>query len=180
RRPGPASRPVPGEPPVRAAAYARERPRRAGPLRRPGGPDDERGGAPAPPTGPVVRVPCPASCSPLSSRHRGRTLAWSRTASGVVHLGTGRVLTHRRDAHRGSEWQCGDTSHRTVRDGNGRGITMGELIGLIIFGAVIGALARLFMKGEQPIGVLWTIILGVLGALAGYWLSGRHGGTDRE
>ena len=48
---------------------------------------------------------------------------------------------------------------------------MGELIGLIIFGAVIGALARLFMKGEQPIGVLWTIILGVLGALAGYWLS---------
>lgn len=48
---------------------------------------------------------------------------------------------------------------------------MGELIGLIIFGAVIGALARLFMKGEQPIGVLWTIILGVLGALAGYWIS---------
>ena len=47
---------------------------------------------------------------------------------------------------------------------------MGELIGLIIFGAIIGALARLFMKGEQPIGVLWTIILGVLGALAGYWI----------
>ena len=52
---------------------------------------------------------------------------------------------------------------------------MGELIGLIIFGAIIGALARLFMKGEQPIGVLWTIILGVLGALAGYWITGLVG-----
>ena len=50
-----------------------------------------------------------------------------------------------------------------------------ELIGLIIFGAVIGALARLFMKGSQPIGVLWTIILGVLGALVGYWLAGLLG-----
>ena len=55
---------------------------------------------------------------------------------------------------------------------------MGELIGLIIFGAIIGALARLFMKGEQPIGVLWTIILGVLGALAGYWITGLVGIDD--
>ena len=53
-----------------------------------------------------------------------------------------------------------------------------ELIGLLIFGAVIGALARLFMKGSQPIGVLWTIILGVLGALVGYWLSSLLGVED--
>ena len=53
-----------------------------------------------------------------------------------------------------------------------------ELIGLLIFGAVIGALARLFMKGSQPIGVLWTIILGVLGALVGYWISGLLGVED--
>ena len=52
---------------------------------------------------------------------------------------------------------------------------MGELIGLIIFGAIIGALARLFMKGDQNIGVLWTVILGILGALAGYWLTGLLG-----
>ena len=55
---------------------------------------------------------------------------------------------------------------------------MGELIGLLIFGAVIGALARLFMKGSQPIGVLWTIILGALGALVGYWISGLLGVED--
>lgn len=57
---------------------------------------------------------------------------------------------------------------------------MGELIGLIIFGAVIGALARLFMKGDQNIGVLWTIILGALGALAGYFLAGVLGVEDTD
>ena len=53
-----------------------------------------------------------------------------------------------------------------------------ELIGLLIFGAVIGALARLFMKGSQPIGVLWTVILGALGALVGYWIAGALGVDD--
>ena len=52
---------------------------------------------------------------------------------------------------------------------------MGEIIGLVIFGAIIGALARLFMKGDQNIGVLWTIILGALGALAGSFLSNLIG-----
>ncbi|MPV37204.1 GlsB/YeaQ/YmgE family stress response membrane protein [Georgenia subflava] len=57
---------------------------------------------------------------------------------------------------------------------------MGELIGLIIFGAVIGALARLVMKGDQNIGILWTIILGALGALVGYWLAGLLGVGDTD
>ncbi|MDD9205063.1 GlsB/YeaQ/YmgE family stress response membrane protein [Georgenia sp. 10Sc9-8] len=55
---------------------------------------------------------------------------------------------------------------------------IGELIGLIIFGAVIGALARLFMKGDQNIGMLWTIVLGALGAAVGYWLAGLLGVED--
>ncbi len=55
-----------------------------------------------------------------------------------------------------------------------------EILGLIIFGAVIGALARLFMKGDQNLGILWTIILGVLGALAGYWLAGLLGVEDTD
>ncbi|HLT83740.1 MAG TPA: GlsB/YeaQ/YmgE family stress response membrane protein [Phototrophicaceae bacterium] len=53
-----------------------------------------------------------------------------------------------------------------------------EIIGLIIFGAVIGALARLFMKGDQNLGILWTIILGIAGALVGYWLAGLLGVDD--
>ena len=52
---------------------------------------------------------------------------------------------------------------------------IGEIIGLVIFGAIIGALARFFMKGDQNIGMLWTIILGALGALVGYWLAGLLG-----
>ena len=40
-------------------------------------------------------------------------------------------------------------------------------IGMIITGAIIGALARLFMRGEQNISILWTIILGAIGALIG-------------
>ena len=41
------------------------------------------------------------------------------------------------------------------------------LIGMIIAGAIIGALARLIMRGHQNISVLWTIILGAVGAFVG-------------
>jgi len=49
---------------------------------------------------------------------------------------------------------------------------MGAVIGIIIFGAVIGFLARLVLPGKQDISVLVTIILGILGALAGYYIWG--------
>lgn len=55
---------------------------------------------------------------------------------------------------------------------------IGEILGLIVFGAVIGALARFFMKGNQNIGMVWTIVLGALGALVGYWLAGLIGVAD--
>ena len=53
-----------------------------------------------------------------------------------------------------------------------------EIIGTIIFGAVIGVLARLVLPGRQNISALVTVILGVLGALIGYWLWGLMGGGD--
>ena len=49
---------------------------------------------------------------------------------------------------------------------------MWEVIGTIIFGAVIGVLARIVLPGRQHISALVTVILGVLGALAGYWIWG--------
>ena len=49
---------------------------------------------------------------------------------------------------------------------------IGEIIGTIIFGAVIGVLARLVLPGRQNISAIVTVILGVLGALIGYWLWG--------
>ncbi|WNG79730.1 GlsB/YeaQ/YmgE family stress response membrane protein [Mycobacterium sp. ITM-2016-00316] len=49
---------------------------------------------------------------------------------------------------------------------------MGTIIGTIIFGAVIGVLARLVIPGKQSIGWVITIVLGVAGALIGYWAWG--------
>ena len=49
---------------------------------------------------------------------------------------------------------------------------IGDILGLIVFGAVIGFLARLVLPGRQNINVIITVILGILGALIGYWLWG--------
>jgi len=42
-----------------------------------------------------------------------------------------------------------------------------NIITLIVVGLIIGALARLVMPGRQPIGFLWTMVIGVLGTLIG-------------
>jgi uncharacterized membrane protein YeaQ/YmgE (transglycosylase-associated protein family) len=47
-----------------------------------------------------------------------------------------------------------------------------EILGTIIFGAVIGVLARLVLPGKQNISAVITVILGVLGALIGSWVWG--------
>ena len=52
---------------------------------------------------------------------------------------------------------------------------MGNFIGMIVVGALIGAIARLVKKGKQPIGILWTTILGALGAGIGGWVVSLFG-----
>lgn len=47
---------------------------------------------------------------------------------------------------------------------------IGTIIGAIIVGAIIGALARLVLPGKQSISVVVTIVLGILGSLIGSWL----------
>ncbi|WP_430333777.1 GlsB/YeaQ/YmgE family stress response membrane protein [Rhodococcus sp. ACT016] len=49
---------------------------------------------------------------------------------------------------------------------------MGEVIGTIIFGAVIGVLARLVIPGKQAMGWIVTVVIGIIGALIGYWVWG--------
>lgn len=50
------------------------------------------------------------------------------------------------------------------------------ILGWLLFGLIIGALARLIMPGEQPIGVLGTMLLGIagsfVGGLAAYFIFG--------
>ena len=45
------------------------------------------------------------------------------------------------------------------------------IISWIIWGLVVGAIARLLLPGRQPIGILWTIVLGIVGAVAGGFLA---------
>jgi uncharacterized membrane protein YeaQ/YmgE (transglycosylase-associated protein family) len=42
-----------------------------------------------------------------------------------------------------------------------------QILGLLVIGLVIGALARLFKPGRQRLGVPMTLLLGVGGALIG-------------
>jgi uncharacterized membrane protein YeaQ/YmgE (transglycosylase-associated protein family) len=44
-------------------------------------------------------------------------------------------------------------------------------ISWIIFGLFAGAVARLLLPGKQPIGFLWTIALGIAGAIVGGFIS---------
>ena len=47
---------------------------------------------------------------------------------------------------------------------------IGTILGAIIVGLIVGALARLVMPGKQNIGVIMTIVLGALGSFLGSWL----------
>lgn len=46
-----------------------------------------------------------------------------------------------------------------------------SIIGLVLIGLVIGVVARLLMPGRDPIGLLATIALGIVGAVVGGYLT---------
>lgn len=48
---------------------------------------------------------------------------------------------------------------------------MGEFIGWIVFGLIVGAIAKLLMPGRDPGGWIVTILLGVAGSFVGGWLA---------
>lgn len=52
---------------------------------------------------------------------------------------------------------------------------MGELLGMIVFGGVIGVIAKFLRKGDEQISPMWTIALGVVGAFLGGWIAGILG-----
>jgi uncharacterized membrane protein YeaQ/YmgE (transglycosylase-associated protein family) len=58
---------------------------------------------------------------------------------------------------------------------------MFSILGWIIFGLIVGALAKLVMPGRDPGGMVVTIVLGIVGALLGGWLGraiGWYGPND--
>lgn len=52
---------------------------------------------------------------------------------------------------------------------------IGTIVGAIVVGLIVGALARLIMPGKQSIGVIMTILLGAIGSFVGTWLTYRLG-----
>jgi uncharacterized membrane protein YeaQ/YmgE (transglycosylase-associated protein family) len=57
---------------------------------------------------------------------------------------------------------------------------IGTIISAIVVGLIVGALARLVMPGKQNIGVLMTILLGVVGSFLGTWVSYKLGYSNQN
>ena len=53
------------------------------------------------------------------------------------------------------------------------------ILGYIIGGALIGVLARFFKPGADPMGWIMTILLGIVGAVAGGYIADMLGVSNR-
>ncbi|WP_030911171.1 GlsB/YeaQ/YmgE family stress response membrane protein [Streptomyces sp. NRRL F-5126] len=54
------------------------------------------------------------------------------------------------------------------------------IISAIVIGIIIGVLGRLVVPGRQHIGVLWTIIIGIVAAFIGAWIASAAGVADTK
>jgi uncharacterized membrane protein YeaQ/YmgE (transglycosylase-associated protein family) len=52
------------------------------------------------------------------------------------------------------------------------------IIGFLVAGLIIGLLARALLPGRQKIGLLWTLVLGVIGSIIGGTLASALGTGD--
>lgn len=52
------------------------------------------------------------------------------------------------------------------------------MIGFIVFGLVVGAIARLVIPGRQRLGILATLLLGVVGSVVGGLVANLVGTGD--
>ncbi len=56
--------------------------------------------------------------------------------------------------------------------------TIGAMLSWMVFGLVAGAIARLLVPGRQSMGLIATMILGVIGSFAGGFLHSVFRGGD--
>jgi uncharacterized membrane protein YeaQ/YmgE (transglycosylase-associated protein family) len=52
-------------------------------------------------------------------------------------------------------------------------LDVSSLLGYILIGLIVGLLARLLVPGPTRIGLLATIVIGIVGAVIGGWLAGE-------
>ncbi len=57
---------------------------------------------------------------------------------------------------------------------------MFSLLSYAIFGLIAGAIARLLHPGRDPMGWLWTMVLGIGGAVLGGWIGTLMGFNANE
>ena len=57
---------------------------------------------------------------------------------------------------------------------------IGTIIGAIVVGLIVGALARLVMPGKQNIGVVMTVLLGAVGSFIGTWVAYKLGYSNQN
>ena len=56
-----------------------------------------------------------------------------------------------------------------------------SLLGTVVFGLIVGALAKLVMPGKDPGGIIVTMLIGIAGSFIGTWLGrlvGHYGEND--
>ena len=56
-----------------------------------------------------------------------------------------------------------------------------SILGWILFGFVVGLIARAIMPGRDPLGLIGTTVLGIVGALVAGWIGqalGLYAATD--
>jgi uncharacterized membrane protein YeaQ/YmgE (transglycosylase-associated protein family) len=51
-------------------------------------------------------------------------------------------------------------------------VDVASILGYILVGAIVGVLARFLLPGDDPLGIVGTIVLGIVGAVIGGWLAG--------
>ena len=56
-------------------------------------------------------------------------------------------------------------------------MSIGAIISWIIIGLIAGALGKLIMPGDDPGGIIVTILIGIVGAFIGGFVVGIFGGT---
>jgi uncharacterized membrane protein YeaQ/YmgE (transglycosylase-associated protein family) len=54
----------------------------------------------------------------------------------------------------------------------GGDLDIGSILGFVVVGAIVGVLARFLVPGDDPMGIVGTIVLGVVGAVVGGWAAG--------
>jgi uncharacterized membrane protein YeaQ/YmgE (transglycosylase-associated protein family) len=59
-------------------------------------------------------------------------------------------------------------------------MTIGEVLGFLLIGCVVGPIARFIVPGEDPMPIWMTIVLGAIGAFLGGWLLAEVITPDNE